>query len=94
MGSKSTKKTREKGKIKLSNYFQEFDEGDTVAVIRERSLQPGFPETIQGRTGVISGKRGSSYEVKIKDSNKEKKYFIEPIHLKKIKTHKLQEKTA
>ncbi|MEX0920608.1 MAG: 50S ribosomal protein L21e [Candidatus Pacearchaeota archaeon] len=94
MGKKGTKKTREKGKIRLSNYFQEFKKGDTVAVVREVSLQPGFPSIIQGRTGIVDGKRGKSYEVKINDNKKEKRYFIEPIHLKKIKTHKLEAQTA
>ncbi len=88
------KKTREKGKIRLSNYFQEFDKGDTVAVVREISLQPEFPGTIQGRTGIIEGKKGKSYEVKINDKKKEKRYFIEPIHLKKIKTDKLKPNTV
>jgi len=76
---------RTKGKIKLSNYFQEFKSGDRVTVIRELALEPKFPKQIQGRSGVIESKRGNSYLVKIKDLNKEKVYIIHPVHLKKLK---------
>jgi large subunit ribosomal protein L21e len=78
------KQLKTRGKIKLSNYFQEFGNGDKVAVIRDLALKPKFPKTIQGRVGIIEGKRGNSYIIKIKDLNKEKTYIIHPVHLKKI----------
>ena len=76
---------REHGKIRLSNYFQKFDRGDRVAVVRELSTQPKFPKTLQGRSGVIDGMRGSSYVVKIMDIKKEKTYLIHPVHLRRLK---------
>ena len=79
------KQLRAHGKIKFSNYFQEFKEGDRVAVIRELAVQPKFPKQIQGRCGVVQSKRGHSYIVNIKDLNKEKTYIIHPVHLKKLK---------
>ncbi len=79
------KHMKEKGKIRLSHYFQEFKKGERVAVIREHAVQPKFPRTLQGRSGVIDGKRGNSYLVKIKDLNKEKTYIIHPVHLRKLK---------
>ncbi|MCP6719198.1 MAG: 50S ribosomal protein L21e [Patescibacteria group bacterium] len=79
------KKIRTRGKLQLSRYFQELEKGDSVTVIRERSVNFNFPERIQGRTGSVEGKRGRVYIVKIKDQNKEKRFLIEPIHLKKIK---------
>jgi len=79
------KKQRTHGKIQLSNYFQEFKEGDKVAVIRELAVQPKFPKQLQGRTGVVNGKRGTYYILKINDLNKEKTYIIHPVHLKKLK---------
>jgi large subunit ribosomal protein L21e len=79
------KSQREHGKIKLSRYFQEFKTGDRVTVIRELALQPRFPKKLQGRSGVISGKRGSAYIIKMNDLNKEKTYIIHPIHLMKLK---------
>ncbi len=79
------KKIRTRGKIQLSRYFQDFEKGEKVAVIRERAIPSSFPVRLQGRTGTIEEKRGKAYIVKIKDQNKEKKFIIEPIHLKKIK---------
>ncbi len=82
------KNIRTKGKIPLNKYFQEFKKGDFVAVVRDISLRPRFPKRLQGRTGIVEEKRGKSYVVKIKDQAKEKKFLIEPIHLKKIKAIK------
>ncbi len=83
MGKKKPVRTR--GKLKLSRYFQELEKGDSVAVVREPAVPSSFPKRLQGRTGVIIDKRGETYIVKIKDQAKEKKFLIEPIHLKKIK---------
>lgn len=79
------KNIRERGKVRLSKYFQKFKEGERVAVKRELALQPKFPKKLQGRSGVVSGKRGSSYVVKMNDLNKEKTYIIHPVHLRKLK---------
>lgn len=79
------KKIRTRGKLKLSMYFQQLKQEDRVSVVKEPSLQPSFPKRLQGRTGAVEGKRGKAYIVKIKDRNKEKRFLIEPIHLKKIK---------
>ncbi len=84
------KKIKAKGKSQLSKYFQKMREGDMVAVVKEPSLKAEFPAKIQGRTGVVEGKRGRSYVIRIKDFNKEKKFIIKPIHLKKIKKAKKQ----
>ena len=78
------KKIRTRGKIQLSRYFQSFKEGDNVSVVRDVSIDFNFPERMQGRTGIVVEKRGRAYVVKIMDFNKEKKFIIEPIHLKKI----------
>jgi len=79
------KNIRERGKVRLSRYFQRFNEGDKVAVKKELSLKAKFPRRLQGRTGIITGERGNSYIVSIMDFKQEKSFIIEPIHLKKIK---------
>lgn len=79
------KKIREKGKINLSQEFQELKKGDRVGVDIELGLKINFPKKLQGRAGVIEDKRGRAYIVKIKDLNRVKKYIIKPIHLKKLK---------
>lgn len=79
------KSVKEKGKIKLSYYFQKFERGDRVGVNRELFFQPKFPKQLQGRSGTIQSSRGNSYLVKINDLNKEKTYIIHPIHLRRLK---------
>ncbi len=84
------KKVRTRGKIQLSRYFQEIKNGDFVAIVREPSVQSSFPVRIQGRTGKVEGRRGKAYMINLRDQNKEKKFLIEPIHLKKIKIKELE----
>lgn len=76
---------REKGKIRLSRYFQKLEKGDKVTVVREASIKAGFPEILQGRTGIVEGMRGKAYIVKINDRTMNKTYLIKPIHLKKLR---------
>jgi len=80
------KAIRTRGKLQFSRYFQELKEGDVVSVIREPSVNFSFPKRLQGRTGVIEGKRGRAYIIKIRDQTMNKLFIIPPIHLKKIKT--------
>lgn len=78
------KNPREKGKLSLMKFFQKFQPGDAVAVVRELSQKFGYSNRIQGRTGRVVEKRGSAYVVRVKELNKPKTYIIKPIHLKKI----------
>ena len=76
---------RQRGKLSLSKFFQEFNEGDKVGLIINSSVQYGrfFPR-FYGQTGMITGnKQGFCYEVKITDGNKDKRLYVHPIHLKK-----------
>jgi len=79
------KPVRTRGKLQFSKYFQELKKGDAVAVVAEVSMQPRFPKRLQGKTGIVEGKRGEAYVINIKDIHKEKKFLIEPIHLRRIK---------
>lgn len=76
---------REKGKIPLSKYFQEFKEGDNVNLKINSNVQKGqFFRRFHGLTGKVTGKkRGACYEVLIKDGGKQKIVYVHPIHLKK-----------
>ncbi len=75
---------RDKGKIPLSQYFQEFKEGDTVNLKINSNVEKGrfFPR-FHGLSGVVTGKKGFCYQVQIKDGGKEKTLYIHPIHLKR-----------
>jgi len=75
---------RSKGKISFNRYFQKFNIGDSVAIVRELSEKFGYVRKLQGRTGKVIGKRGNAYHLEINDFDKKKKYLIKPVHLKKI----------
>ncbi len=78
------KKVRQRGKVSFTRYFTKFIPGDSVAVVRELSIPFGYSNRMQGRTGKVLEKRGSAYYIAVKDMDKEKKYLLKPIHLKKI----------
>jgi len=76
---------KNKGKIKLSLYFQDLKEGDRVAIVREHALNPKFPKAIQGKTGIVAGTRGSAYLVQLRIGGLSKTYLVEGASLKKLK---------
>jgi large subunit ribosomal protein L21e len=82
---KLSRNIREKGKVSLSRYFQIFQVGDKVNLKINPAIQKGrfFPR-FHGLTGTITGtKKGSCYEVTIKDGGKQKALFVHPIHMNK-----------
>ena len=78
------KKPHEKGKFSFTKYFQKFQPGDSVAVVKDLGFPFGYSNRLQGRTGKVLEKRGRAYYIEIKDLNKPKRYLLNPIHLKKI----------
>ncbi len=82
---KYKKEIRAKGKISISRYFEEYKEGEKVALSVESAVQKGmyFPRFI-GKVGVIIGKRGRCYEIKVNDQGKEKTLIAHPVHLKRL----------
>lgn len=82
---KFTRGHREKGKISVSRFFQEFDKGDKVNLkINSAVVKGRFFPRFHGFTGTITGnKKGSCYEVIIKDGGKQKMLFVHPIHMNK-----------
>jgi ribosomal protein L21E len=81
---RSHKRIRTKGKFSLARYFQQYKPGESVAVVVDLTFPFFFKKTMQGRTGKVISRRGSSYEVEIKDMNKPKRYVLHPIHLRRI----------
>ena len=76
---------RRKGKISLSQYFQELQPGDKVALVATPNVIKGmyFPR-FHGQVATVINKRGFCYQVSLKDGRKEKKFNVHPIHLKKL----------
>jgi len=79
------KRIRTRGKAGLSTVFKELHEGDKVALVRDLAYIAPFPKRMQGKTGRILGYRGKCCVVGVKDGNKEKKFIVSKIHLKKLK---------
>lgn len=79
------KKVRTKGKISLSRYFKNFEEGDKVAIVKELGVRAAYPLRIVGKTGKVIGSRGTYKVIELKDGNKVKTYIIHPVHLKLLK---------
>ena len=70
-----------KTRMGLSKIFKEYKEGETIALIGE-----GFPQAWRGRTGIILGKQGQAYIVKIKFGGMEKKLVLMGTNFKKLKS--------
>ena len=82
--NKLKKSLRDKGKISINKYFQEFKIGEKVVLKAEPAIQKGmyFPR-FHSKTGLVKGKKGSCYEIIIKDGGKAKMLIVHPIHLQK-----------
>lgn len=82
---KLRKNIRERGKLSLTKYFQEFKIGDRVSLKANPGIQKGmYYPRFHGRAGVITKKQGECYYVTISDLGKEKQLIVHPIHLKRI----------
>jgi large subunit ribosomal protein L21e len=82
--SKLKKTPRTKGKISLTKYFQEFKLNENVIL----NAEPGYQKAMylprfHGKPGIVTGKQGKCYKVKIKDGNKTKNLIIHSVHLKR-----------
>ena len=82
---KLAKNVRDKGKISLARYFQDFKKGDKVCLVAEPSIHEGmYYPRFHGKAGVVLSKRGKCYEIQIKDVKMLKTVVVHPIHLKRL----------
>ena len=78
------KGARERGKISLTKYVQEFNAGDRVQLSVEPAVQTGmYHPRFYGKSGVVHKKQGVCYHVKITDGGKEKTVVVHPVHLRR-----------
>jgi large subunit ribosomal protein L21e len=81
--NKFTKSSRTKGKIDITAYLRQYNEGDRVTLSLEPSIHEGaYHPRFKGRSGRITAEKGSCYEVEIKDGGKTKHIITHPVHLK------------
>ncbi len=76
---------REKGKLCIRRYMQNFEQGEKVSLSADSSLQKGlYPLRFHGKIGSVSNKKGNCYEVIVKDGGKIKTVIVHPAHLRKV----------
>lgn len=82
---KLQKNIRQKGKLSLTRYFQEFQDADKVQLMAEPSIQEGmyFPR-YHGKVGKVVGKKGRCYQVAVWDGGQHKTFVVHPVHLRKV----------
>jgi large subunit ribosomal protein L21e len=79
---KLSKGVREKGKIKITRYFQEFEMGEEVKLSLEPAIHKGiFHPRFNGKRGLVTTKNGNCYGVMITDISKPKLVIVHPVHL-------------
>ena len=82
---KMTKRARDRGKVPITKYLQNFEIGEKAAMVIEPTAYKGGPHhKFHGLTGTITGKQGNAYKLKVKDGNMEKIILAKPEHLKKV----------
>ncbi len=80
------KKDKKKAVTKL---FSEFSPGTTVRVNIDSSIHGGMPPVLfQGKTGIVLGKRGNSFEVEIKNGKMRKTIVAGAAHLSELEAKK------
>jgi len=75
---------RERGKLSLSKLFSDLNVGDKVALVRDLAFKTSFPARMQGKTGIVTEKRGNGFVVDFYDGNKLKRITAKKINLKKL----------
>lgn len=82
---KLKKDIRQKGKININKFLQEFKPGERVALKADSTYQKGmFPLRFYGKIGTVKEKKGKGYEIIIRDENKTKHIISHPVHLKRL----------
>jgi len=82
--ARQRKRVREKGKLNLSSYFKNIEDGANVALVADIGVRASFPKRLRGMSGKVAGTRGRFKLVEIKDGNKLKTFIVHPVHLKKL----------
>lgn len=81
-GRKLRKRVRERG-FRIRKSLQEFEIGQNIHIEIDSAVHRGMPHPrFHGRTGVVIGRRGRAYLVKIRDGGIYKTLIIRPEHLK------------
>ena len=79
------KRVRERGKLNVNRFLQEFEIGDRVYLAVEPAYHKGrYYRRYHSKVGVLKSRAGSCYNVEIRDRAVRKTLVVHPVHLKKI----------
>lgn len=79
--SRTRRSFKLKEKYNITKYLQEFEIGDRVVIEPYSHSQSGLPhKRYRGKVGIIEGKRGKAYIIKVDG----KIIITKPEHLKKL----------
>lgn len=82
---KLKKDPRERGKVYSQRVVQNYPEGTSATIKISPDTPEGQPHSkFHGKTGVITGKQGDSYVIRVSDGNKKKKIITRPEHLVRV----------
>jgi large subunit ribosomal protein L21e len=80
-----TKKKSERNVNMVSRLLQEFQDGASVSIIIEPSVESGMPfRRFNGLQGTVTGRQGRCYLVDVKCGSKVKTVLANPAHLKRL----------
>lgn len=79
---KFQKKLRQRGRPPVTHSLRSFNAGDHVAIVVNPSVHKGQPHSrFHGQTGVVEGRRGTSFVVRVRMGGKYKTVVARPEHL-------------
>ena len=82
---KMLKEHREKGMPPVTHTLREYAEGTPVAVVINPSVHKGMPHPrFQGLTGLVAGKQGVAFVVKVRVGGMTKTLVARPEHLREV----------
>ncbi|UCG95943.1 MAG: 50S ribosomal protein L21e [archaeon] len=85
--NKMKKSPRDKGTV--NQFLEDFNEGEKVLIRIDPSSHRAMPHPrFKGRSGVVTGKRGRSYLVEIRDGSLKKTLITTSEHLRHINKRK------
>ena len=80
---KLSKHPRERGLYPITRALREYKEGEYVHIVIDPSVHKGMPHPrFHGRTGIVVGKQGRAFIVRVRDGGKYKHIIAYPQHLK------------
>jgi large subunit ribosomal protein L21e len=83
------KERSQKGKLSIRKFLQKLEVGEKVYLVAEPAYQNGMHRPkYEGKRGIVKSKKGSCYEIEIKDLSKTKTVLVHPIHITKVDSTK------